>query len=121
MSTSHTTGNGSILQWVIGQPDLSGEFFVQVVGLPELHATAPTRAEAIEKIRALLQALLASGNLMAIEVPCANPVLHFSGHLDPHDPIEEEFVDELARQRREDYEQSLREETCPSSSSTPTT
>jgi hypothetical protein len=52
-----------------------------------------------------------------------NPLLLFPGHLDPNDPVEQEFVEELARQRREDLEKTLREDgqECPNSCSTPTT
>jgi hypothetical protein len=53
----------------------------------------------------------------------SNPLLHFPGHLDPKDPLEQEFVQELTRRRRDDAEQSLREDDqeCFNSSSTPTT
>jgi hypothetical protein len=62
-------------------------------------------------------------HLLADAVPSANPLLNFPGHLDPNDPMEDEFVKELARRRREDLEQSLREDgkECSNSSSTPTT
>ena len=61
-------------------------------------------------------------HLLAGEAPSANPLLHFDGHLDPNDPQVQEFVEELARRRREDLEQTLREdEECSNSSSTPTT
>ena len=91
--------------------------------MPELCATAGTRAEAIEQIRAMVGEWLASGQLIAIEVSCPNPLLHFSGHIDPNDPMEKEFMEELARLRREDLERTLREDDqeCPNSSSTPTT
>jgi hypothetical protein len=50
-------------------------------------------------------------------------VLHFTGHIDPNDPLQKEFIEELARLRRADLERTLREDDqeCPSSSSTPTT
>jgi hypothetical protein len=123
MSGTYTPRNGSVQQWIVGYADSSGQFTVQVVGVPELRATAATRAQAIEQIRTMLAEWLASGQLMAIEVPCPNPLLHFGGHLDRHDPLEQEFVEELARRRREDREQTLREDgrECPNSSSTPTT
>jgi hypothetical protein len=62
-------------------------------------------------------------HLLADDVPSANPLLHFSGHLDPNDPVEQEFVKELARRRREDLEQTLREDgqECSTTSSTPIT
>ena len=61
--------------------------------------------------------------LMAEEVPSPNSLLGFPGHLDPNDPVEQEFVEELARWRREDLEQTLREDgpECSNSSLTPTT
>lgn len=123
MSVANTPESGSVQQWIVGRPEPSGQFTVQVVGVPELRVTAATRAEAIEQIRALLADWLASGQLMSIEVPCRNPLLHFSGHLDPNDPLEQQFVEELARRHREDLEQTLREDgqECPNSSSTPTT
>ena len=57
------------------------------------------------------------------DVPCPNPLLHFSGHIDANDPMEKEFMEELARIRRDDLEKTLREDDqeCPNSSSTPTT
>ncbi|MSU76798.1 MAG: hypothetical protein EXS16_01755 [Gemmataceae bacterium] len=55
-------------------------------------------------------------------VSSVNPLLQFSGHLDPNDPIEQKFIAELARRRGEDLDQMLREdEECHISSSTPTT
>jgi hypothetical protein len=60
--------------------------------------------------------------LFADGVPSANPLLNFHGHLDPNDPAEIEFMEEMARLKREDLERTLREdEECSSSSSTPTT
>ncbi len=62
-------------------------------------------------------------HLMVGGAQSVNPLLHFPSHLDPNDPIEQEFVEELARRRREDLEQTLREESqeCSNSFSTPTT
>ncbi len=62
-------------------------------------------------------------HLLVDDVPSANPLLHFHGHLDPNDPVEQAFVEELARRRQEDLAQTLREDgqECSNSSSTPTT
>ncbi len=49
-------------------------------------------------------------HLIADEARSANLLLHFHGHLDPYDPLELEFVEELARRRREDLEQTLLED-----------
>jgi hypothetical protein len=123
MSLANIPPNGSIQQWIVGRPEPAGQFTAQVVGVPELRATAATRDEAIQQIRAMLVDWLASGQLMSIEVPCPNPLLHFSGHLDPNDLLEQEFVEELTRRRREDLEETQREDgqECSNSSSTPTT
>ena len=59
-------------------------------------------------------------HLLTGDVP--NPLLNFHGHLDPHDPSSIEFMEEMARLKREDLERTLREdEECSNSSSTPTT
>jgi hypothetical protein len=59
-------------------------------------------------------------HLLTGDVP--NPLLNFQGHHDPNDPLEKEFVEEMARLKREDLERTLREdEECSNSSSTPTT
>jgi hypothetical protein len=123
MSVDSTTPNDSVQHWVVGRPESSGQFTVEVVGVPELRATAATRAEAIERVRAMLSDWLATGQLMSIEVPRANPLLHFPGHLDPNDPLEQEFLKELAQRRRDDLDHVLREgdQKCPNSSSIPTT
>jgi len=122
MSASGKISNGAVQQWIVGRSEPSGEFTVEVVGLPELRATAPTQAEAIERVRSALSDWLASGQLMSIEVPQPNPLLHFPGHLDPNDPVEQEFLKELARTRQEGLDQALREgdQECSNSSSTPT-
>ena len=54
---------------------------------------------------------------------CKRRLPHLRGGLNPHDPVEQEFREELARRRREDLEQTLLEDEqeCPISSSTPTT
>jgi predicted RNase H-like HicB family nuclease len=123
MSVANPPQNGSLQQWVVGRQEPSGQFTAHVVGVPELRATAATRDEAIAQIRAMIADWLAAGKLMAVEVPCPNPLMHFSGHLDPNDPLEQEFVKELSRQRQQDLDETLREDRqgCSNSSSTPTT
>ena len=121
MSAPSTISPGAVQHWVVNRPEPSGQFTAQVVGLPELRATAATRDEAIEQVRAMLRDWVATGRLVSVEVPVANPLLHFAGHLDPNDPVEQEFMKELVRRRQEDLEQTLREDDqeCSSSSSIP--
>lgn len=123
MSTSNGIENGSVRQLVMGRLEPSGKFTAEAVGIPELRATAATQAEAIDQVRAMLGEWLASGKLVSIDVPLPNPLLQFRGHLDPNDPLEREFVEELRRQRQRDIEDTLRESgpECSNSCSTPTT
>lgn len=61
-------------------------------------------------------------HLVGDERQSANPLLNYGGFRDPNDPTEKEFVEEMARLKREDLERTLREdEEWSNSSSTPTT
>ena len=51
----------------VGQ-DGSGAYTAQVVGLPAIQASAATRDEAIEQVRAFLNRRLSSGQLVALPV-----------------------------------------------------
>ncbi len=110
-------------QLIIVQPQSNGQVTIQVAGVPELQASAPTKEEAVQKLRALLEQWLASGQLMEIDLPGDNPLLKWAGHIDPNDPGEQIYLEELARLKREDLERTLREyeQECSDSSSTPTT
>ena len=123
MAIPSTNRNGAQQLWVIVRPQSAGLYKAEMVGLPEIHATGETREGALQQIRRVLAEWVASGQLVLVEVPPANSLLGFPGHLDPNDPLELAFVEELNRQRREDTEQALAEndQRCPNSSSTPTT
>ncbi len=115
------TDNGTFQHWLLVRAEPPGHFTAHAIGLPDLHATATTRDQAIDEVRAMLSAWLASGQLVPINVPCPNPLLSFAGHLDPNDPVEKEFLEEMQRLRQQDLERSLQDDQqCPSSSSTPT-
>ena len=123
MSGSSAAQNGAVQHGVVVRPEPPGQFTAQVVGLPELRATGATREESIHQVRAMLGEWIASGQLVLVEVPCLNPLLTFPGHLDPNDPMEQDFLKDLARHRQEDLERTMLEDDqeCSSSSSTPTT
>jgi hypothetical protein len=89
-----------------------------VIGLPEVQATAGSSEEAVREVKDRLQEWLLSGQLVPIELHPAD-----SPPLDPNDPLEQEFLKELERYRREDLERTLQEDDqqCSNSSSTPTT
>ncbi len=111
-----------MVQYIMVRPEPPGHFTATVVGLPELRAVADNEPEAIEQARQLLVAWLANGKVVAVHVPNGVvPRPYTFG--DPNDPSEKEFLEELARMRREDLEQTLKEydEECSNSSSTPTT
>jgi hypothetical protein len=112
-----------ISQLVFVRPEPPGQYTAQMVGLPEIRATAATREEAIERVRDALQKEVAAGNLVPIQVPQENPLHQWFGRADPNDPNEQAYLKELARFRQEDLERTLREsgQECSNSSSTPTT
>jgi len=65
----------------------------------------------------------AAGQLVALEVRPANPLLGAFGRTDPNDPHEQAYLKELARLRAEDLDRTIREsdQPCSNSSSTPST
>ena len=70
----------------------------------------------------MLNEWLASGDLVEVEVSAENSLLKWAGWA-KDDPLEQEYLEELARMKREDLERTLREydQECSGSSSTPTT
>jgi len=115
--------NGVPSQLILVRADPAGQFTAQLIGLPELRATAATREEAIEQVRTRLAEYLAAGQLVLVPTPLSTSQLPWNGHSDPNDPLEKEFLQELERFRQEDLEQTLREneQEGSGSSSTPTT
>ncbi len=113
----------ALSQLVLVRPEPPDQFTAQVVGLPEIRAIAPTREEAIQQVRNVLSEWLASGQLVPVAVSPENPVTNSFGRVDPNDPHEQAYLEELARFRREDLERVLGEhgQECSNSSSTPTT
>ena len=123
MPSPNSSQNGAVLHLISVRAEPAGQFTAQVVGLEELKFTAPSREEAVQGVRQLVSERISSGQLVPLEVPTANLLLAFSGHLNPDDELEKEFVDETARMHQEDLEQTLREDDqeCSNSSSTPAT
>lgn len=112
--------------FIVVRPEPLGQFTAQAVGLPEVRATAATREEALQQVRATLAEWIASGQLVALPIPPAHALQNFSGWIDPDDPGEKVFLEEMARLKAEDLERTLREyaeedQRCSGSSSTPTT
>jgi hypothetical protein len=108
---------------VRGEPP--GQFTAQVPGIAELSATATTREQAVGQLRRVIAAWLSSGRLVALPVSVPSAPIR-PPNWAKEDPLEQEFMEELARIRQIDFELTLREyeqedRACPSSSSTPTT
>lgn len=123
MTPTNPVRKESLYHWVVVRPEPVGQFTAQLLGLPELHATAASREEAIEQVRARIGEWMAAGQLVSIDVAAENPLLRWFGHTDPNDPDEQAYLEELARFREEDLQRRLQELDleCSSSSSTPTT
>jgi hypothetical protein len=105
--------------------DPSGQHTAEVPGLPEASATGATREAAIQQLRCILVDWLRSGRLVSLPVVVPMTLRKPPGWPD-NDPLEQEFLAELARMRQEDLERTLREyeeedRACHGSSSTPTT
>jgi hypothetical protein len=108
------------------RPESPGQFLAWAASFPEFRAVAATEQEAIDQVKQLLTEWFTSTRFVEVQVPTPrvfHPILKFAGHLDPNDPMEQAYLEELARMKREDLENTLREyeQECPSSSSTPTT
>jgi hypothetical protein len=100
-----------------------GQFTADILGAPDIRATAATREEAIEQVRALLQYQVNLGSIVALEIPRRDPVMEFAGHL-KDDPDFDLYVEEIRKfreeeDRREGYVPDPDE--CSNTSSTPTT
>ncbi len=103
-----------------------GQYSAVVWGNPEVRATGTTEQEAIEEVKRLLTEWMAKARWVRVDVPTpgyVHPALEFTGRVDPNDPTEKEYLEEIARYRRAVDEREQQEEPAwPSdSSSTPTT
>lgn len=126
MLSSQTSSNESLHHWIVVRAAPAGQFTAQVLGLPELSATAASREEAIQQVRGRILEWIAAGQLVPVEIPKEHPLVRFHGWIDPNDEGEKIYLEELARLKAEDLERTLREyaeedQQCSDSSSTPTT
>jgi hypothetical protein len=114
-----------MFQLIVVHPQPPGEYTALVPGIPELSARASTREEAIRLVHLSLLRWLQAGQLVPVELPAppSNPLVQFAGRANPDDPLEQEYLKELARARQEDLERTLQEydRECSNSSATPTT
>jgi len=100
-----------------------GQFSAQLLGLADVYATAATREEAEERLRALLGQQLDSGSLVYMDIPRENPLMSRFGSA-RDDPDFDGYLDEIRKYREEvdrraEYGPDPSE--CSGTSSTPTT
>ena len=103
--------------------EASGQFTAEVVGLPEIRASAATREEAVALVQRTLAEWLASGQLVVIRSAQENPLLKWFGCA-KNDPLFDEYLEDIRRFRQEadaQADQEPAERPCSNSSSTPTT
>lgn len=108
MTANTESANGMLDRYlVLVRAAPVGQFTAQVVGLPEIFATAGNREDALTQVRTLLKAWLDCGQLVLVELPREPSLLRWFGHADPQDPLELEYLAELAKARQEDLECTL--------------
>jgi predicted RNase H-like HicB family nuclease len=90
----------SMLPLVLLRVEPAGQVTAQLVGLPEVQATAATREEALDRVRELLDDWLTSGRLALLEARGENPWRSFAGWA-KNDPEYGEFLEELNRYRQD--------------------
>src|SRR5258708_6554214 len=117
------TSSMTLCSLVVVRPQPPDEYTAEVVGIPEIRSTAASREEAIQEVQRLLKQWQDSGQLVLVEVQLNKSLECGRPARDPNDPLEKEFLEDLARFRQEDLERTLREydAECSDSSSTPTT
>jgi hypothetical protein len=101
----------------------AGQYTARLVGQCELSATAPTRAEAVDQLRAVLRQQFDEGSLQWVEIWRENPIMSRFGYA-KDDPDFDIYLEEIRKFREE---MDLREQQnsgpgeCPDTSLTPTT
>src|SRR5262249_10902210 len=122
-----STNQGRAGAWLVRvRAEPAGGFTAEAVGLPEVTATAATREEAVRQVQLRILKRVTDGRLDVVRVapPGKSTPGISSTPIDPNSPEEQVFLKELARLKREDLEQTLRQYAeedggCSDSSSTP--
>ena len=95
-----------MFQDILIRPHPPGQYTAQVVGIPEIRVEAASPQEAIDRLRELMSEWFKDAKMVRVNVPMDNrlyPSEDFPPKpRDPNDPMEREYLEELARMRRED-------------------
>lgn len=97
-----------LYHWIVVRPEPTGQFTAQLLGLPELRASAANRDEAIERLRVHIREWQAAGQLVPVESPGDNPLQKWFGWA-KDDPEYGLFLDEIRRFREEVDQRELSE------------
>jgi hypothetical protein len=103
--------------------DSTGQIVARLVGLPEVQATAPTRAEALNRLRDVVADALASGRLAVLDLPMESQLMKWFGHARDDDDFAG-YLEEIRRYRQQmDHASQVEmdDKGCSGSSSTPIT
>jgi hypothetical protein len=77
-----------------------GQVTAELVGAPDIQATAPTQEQAVERLRRVLQQQVNLGSLMAVEIPQQHPLARRAGYL-KDDPDFDLYLEEIRKFREE--------------------
>jgi hypothetical protein len=104
-------------------PAQDGQVTAELLGAPDIQATAATPEEAVEQVRRLLEQQVNLGSFVAVEIPQQNPLAKWAGYA-KDDPDFELYLEEIRKfreeeDRREGYVPDPGE--CSNTSSTPIT
>jgi hypothetical protein len=100
-----------------------GQFTAEILGAPDIRATAATREQAIEQVRTLLQQQVNLGSIASIEIPRQHPIAKRAGYA-KDDPDFDLYLEEIRKFREEEDRREGRvweTEECSDTSSTPIT
>ena len=100
-----------------------GQVTAELLGAPDIQATAPSQEVAVEQLRRLLEQQVNLGALVAVEIPQQHPLAKWAGYA-KDDPDFDLYLEEIRKfreeeDRREGYVPDTDE--CSNTSSTPTT
>ncbi|MGL5195623.1 MAG: type II toxin-antitoxin system HicB family antitoxin [Chroococcales cyanobacterium] len=82
------------------QTQSNQRFIASVVGMSNLIAEGTTEAEALEKVKTALEATLATGKFINLEMAESPPQMKWAG-IFANDPTFDDFLDKLTQIRQE--------------------
>jgi hypothetical protein len=104
-------------------PGQDGQVTAELLGAPDIQATAPSQEVAVEQLRRLLQQQVNLGSLVSVEIPQQHPLARRAG-VWKDDPSFDDFLEEIRKYREEEDRRAgyvPDTDECPDTSSTPTT